>query len=66
MPRDWTSFELDYRYGNTSYRIHVQRPELEQATGKVVVDGVEVSGSDIPLTDDGLEHRVSVQIGDTR
>jgi len=61
MPSDWTSFELDYRHGSSAYRITVLRAQPGQITGKLVLDGVELGGFDIPLTDDGREHHVTVQ-----
>jgi cellobiose phosphorylase len=62
MPRDWTSFEIDYRYRNTLYRIVVRQQEARNGAGSVTVDGVERHDSRIPLHDDHQEHRVVVQL----
>ena len=62
MPRDWTSFEIDYRYRNTLYQIEVRQQEADTGVGSVTVDGVERDDSRIPLHDDGQEHRVLVRV----
>ncbi len=66
VPSGWDAFTVDYRYGDTLYRIRVERP------GRIREDGAEVtmaggreddsapSGA-IPLVDDGITRDVVVR-----
>ncbi|MDT4809206.1 Cyclic beta-(1,2)-glucan synthase NdvB [compost metagenome] len=58
LPAEWPGFTLHYRYGATRYRIEVQ----QSAAGaqSLSLDGVPLEGTEIPLVDDGREHRVAV------
>ncbi len=58
LPDDWPGFELVYRYRNTAYRISVKR-----GMPLLLLDGILHEGT-IPLTDDGAEHHVLLQLGD--
>lgn len=54
FPANWKSFKLNYRYGNTPYKIHVT-----QTTAKrIVLDGIELTANFIILEDDGKSHSV--------
>jgi cyclic beta-1,2-glucan synthetase len=59
LPVDWPGFSLEYRFGATLYRIEVQQqadlPPLLQ------LDGVALSGMQLPLVDDGHEHHVQLR-----
>jgi cellobiose phosphorylase len=59
IPADWPSYSMDYRYGETVYRIHVMQGD---ARAGVSVDAVEQSGRAIKLIDDGREHRVEIRV----
>jgi cellobiose phosphorylase len=64
VPRGWPGFEVDYRHGSALYRIQVDNPAgVEQGVQSVTVDGQPVSGSTIPLMNDGREHAVRVELG---
>mgnify|MGYP006188465211 CR=1 FL=1 len=58
LPIDWPGFNLDYRFGATLYRIEV----LQQvdAVPSLQLDGVLIEGGEIPLADDGQDHRVEL------
>ena len=58
LPKEWKSYSVDYRFGQTLYRMDVIHT-LEK-TSKVVLDGVESDGEKIPLVDDGRERKVEV------
>ncbi len=58
LPDGWPGFELVYRYRNTAYRISVKR-----GMPLLLLDGILHEGT-IPLTDDGKEHNVLLQLGD--
>jgi cyclic beta-1,2-glucan synthetase len=64
VPREWASYEVDYRFGGSVYRIAVQNPEkVCLGVRSVRLDGREVAGEGIPLEDDGGEHSVEVVLG---
>ena len=65
IPRDWKRFEITYRRGSTLYRIAVENPRgVCRGVSHVSLDGTLLSGEAlIPLSDDGSEHRVQVQLG---
>ena len=64
VPRRWPGFEVAYRHGSASYRIRVDNPAgVERGVRSVTVDGQSVSGSTVPLLDDGREHHVRVELG---
>ena len=61
---DWEGFEVEYRFGESCYRIRVENPDrVEQGVRKVVLDGDDLSGRVVPLDDDGHEHDVRVVMG---
>ena len=60
IPDDWDSFAMHYRYRETTYHITVFR---KSAGGSgVILDGVQLGGTVIPLVDDRREHQVEVGI----
>jgi cyclic beta-1,2-glucan synthetase len=65
IPRDWKRFEITYHHGGTLYRITVENPNgVCRGVSKVILDGTPLSGEAlVPLSDDGLEHRVQVVLG---
>jgi cellobiose phosphorylase len=69
VPKHWVSFQLNYRFRETLYRIKVL-PTSHVGDGPVLtLDSTEFFGSAIPLIDDRCEHAVVVRIyqtGDSR
>jgi len=64
IPRDWKGFKVDYRFGNTHYKISVKNPNgVNRGIQQVLLDGVQLSDGLIPLVDDGLQHEVRVVMG---
>jgi cyclic beta-1,2-glucan synthetase len=59
VPAAWTGYQLDYRYGNTTYRIEL-RPAAEGEEASVQLDGHAVEGGEIERVDDGQAHAVQV------
>jgi len=66
IPRAWTGFEINYKYGSSRYRITVENPHgvscgIVQAT----LDGREISAApcEITLVDDGSSHHGLVTLG---
>jgi cyclic beta-1,2-glucan synthetase len=64
IPKDWSSYELTYRDGETSYQILVENLDgVNRGVKQVTLDGEPLSGRDIPLQGDGRRHRVHVLMG---
>ncbi|HUU45251.1 MAG TPA: glucoamylase family protein [Acidobacteriota bacterium] len=65
IPRGWKRFEIDYRFGNTLYRIVVENPErVCRGVARIKIDGTTLPGDAlVPLSDDGREHKVEVVLG---
>ena len=62
LPADWTSYKLNYRYRNTTYRIVVTQTMVEGVTFNLKVDGVEQADGAIALIDDRREHLVEISM----
>jgi cyclic beta-1,2-glucan synthetase len=61
VPDSWKGFDITYRYGRTTYAIHVRHPALVREHGaQVTLDGDALPSDVIPLADDGQEHVVVV------
>jgi len=65
IPRAWRSFEIVYRHGRTVHRIAVENPHgVCRGVSSISLDGIPLSvGTLVPLSDDGLEHRIHVVLG---
>ena len=64
IPSKWSEYRIYYRYGNTRYAITVRNPEsVSKGIKSMWLDGNPVKGNTIPLSDDGLEHKVEVYMG---
>jgi cyclic beta-1,2-glucan synthetase len=64
VPRGWPGFAIDYRFGGSTYHIEVELvDEVPGGRAEVSVDGRAIESGEIPLVDDGAEHRVHVRTG---
>ncbi|MBI5935134.1 MAG: cellobiose phosphorylase [Chloroflexi bacterium] len=65
IPRHWTGFKVDYRFGSTHYKISVENPHNvnRSTSGEIVLDGIALPGNSMPLVDDGQPHEVYVVMG---
>jgi cyclic beta-1,2-glucan synthetase len=64
IPKDWPGYEIDYRWGRSSYHIRVENPQgVNTGVKGLEMDGKKVKGKSILLKDDGLEHGVVVTLG---
>jgi cellobiose phosphorylase len=59
LPQDWQGFEVQYRYGRTTYRIACRAVEAAAAEA-TTLDGVAVAGGWIGMVDDGASHAAVV------
>jgi cyclic beta-1,2-glucan synthetase len=65
IPRGWREFEINYRHGQTNYRIKVENPHsLCRGIAQVEVDGVTRSNDEIALLSDGQTHDVRILMGE--
>ncbi len=53
---------MHYRYRQTPYHISVRQTLDGDRALSMTLDGVALSGAAVPLLDDGLEHRIDVEI----
>jgi cyclic beta-1,2-glucan synthetase len=61
IPSHWPGFELTYRYHTAVYYVKVENPSGGNGgIQKISVDGQVLVTSEIPLLDDGKEHRITV------
>ena len=58
LPRGWPGFRLRYRYRATTYAIDVRAAD----TAALRIDGVDVGGDTVALSDDGRTHRVELHV----
>ncbi len=65
IPREWKRFEIVHRHGATLYRIEVENPNAVcRGVCGVSLDGTPLPVEAlVPLSDDGLEHRIHVLLG---
>jgi cyclic beta-1,2-glucan synthetase len=65
IPRSWHQYEITYRHGDTLYRIAVENPHaVSRGVSAIRLDGAPLpTGGLVPLSDDGLEHRIHVVLG---
>ena len=64
IPKEWTEYEMEYRFGKTNYHIQIKNPqEVNRGVKEINLDGKKLKDSKIPLVDDGQVHEVEVIIG---
>ncbi|MGH7513798.1 MAG: GH36-type glycosyl hydrolase domain-containing protein [Gemmatimonadales bacterium] len=62
VPAGWEEFGIAYRHGRSTYEIRVEQPgAARKGNQRVTLDGRELEGETVPLTDDGGTHRVLVR-----
>jgi cyclic beta-1,2-glucan synthetase len=59
IPDEWPGFEISCRFGSAIYRIVVSR---NVGPARLRRDGATVDGPTITLTDDGLPHRIELNL----
>jgi cyclic beta-1,2-glucan synthetase len=64
IPRAWPRYEVAFRPARTAYLVVVENPDgVNRGVKRLEVDGVDRTGQDIPLLEDGAEHHVRVVLG---
>ena len=66
IPKKWTEFSIEYRFGETEYHIHVANPEnVNRGVSVITVDGAALPDNAVSLINDGGTHMVEVRMGRT-
>jgi cyclic beta-1,2-glucan synthetase len=63
LPVQWKGYTLRYRYRDTTYHVSVSQAERGDGRARAWLDGTFQPGNAIPLMDDGVDHRIEVEIG---
>ena len=64
IPRAWPGYEVTFKPSGTPYHIVVENPAgVNRGVKRLEVDGVDRTGHDVPILDDGAEHHVRVVLG---
>ena len=62
LPGEWSGFKVRYRYRNTFYYIAVIKDGSQPAGSlRVMMDGKNVEGQRVPLTDNRQDHHVEIR-----
>jgi len=61
-PDHWNSFEIDYRYKDTTYHIQVQIQAIDDFNPSINMDGTPQEGDGIKLINDIKEHTVVLKV----
>jgi cellobiose phosphorylase len=63
LPEAWDSLKLHYRYRETCYHLVITRLDRDSpGEERLVLDGEEISGKSVPLTDDHRDHTVEMSV----
>jgi cellobiose phosphorylase len=62
VPREWTTYQIDYRFRATTYRIRVELNDHNAEGVSIDLDGRSQTGTTIALLDDGDTHGVIVRL----
>jgi cyclic beta-1,2-glucan synthetase len=64
IPASWPGFEVVVTRGDATYRIVVTNPVgVNRGVSRLELDGVEITGPDVPLTSEASQHHVTVVLG---
>jgi len=67
IPGMWPKYSMDWKVGQTRYRITVSNPEHRcRGIRSAEIDGVATNAQAIPLVDDGKTHEVVIVLGSER
>ncbi len=62
LPKEWTEFQIHYRYRNTFYHITLRSHGSSDKTSRLTLDGAVIADDFITLIDDGRDHHVEVEL----
>jgi cellobiose phosphorylase len=65
VPKGWSGYDLAYRDGETRYQIFVDNPDgVSRGVKQITLDGKSLPREEILLIDDGLQHEVTILMGE--
>jgi cellobiose phosphorylase len=62
IPREWTQYQISYRFERTLYHIVVKQQKESSGEHQVTMDGKLLKDGLVPLKDDGEPHEVMVYV----
>ena len=63
IPKDWKEFDMRYRFGESTYHIHVDNSDgVNRGVSKLTLNGQKLDGNLVSLVDDGQDHHVDVRL----
>jgi cyclic beta-1,2-glucan synthetase len=64
IPRNWPGYKVNYRFGNTQYKLEALNPNhVSRGIQQVLLDGQPVADNRVPLAADGQLHEVRIVMG---
>jgi cellobiose phosphorylase len=64
IPASWDGFKVTREFREARYNIEVQNPDhICKGVKKVIMDGREIDGNILPVSEKGSEHNVIVVMG---
>ncbi|HEX2037430.1 MAG TPA: glycosyl hydrolase family 65 protein, partial [Chloroflexota bacterium] len=64
IPQEWDGIRLRYRHGRTWYDVTYHNPDrVGQGVLWIELDGQRYDAGEVPLSDDGASHTVTVRLG---
>jgi cyclic beta-1,2-glucan synthetase len=64
IPSHWPRYEMVFKSGRAEYRISVENPAgVNRGVVRLEVDGVDQTGRDVAIHDDGAVHEIRVVMG---
>ena len=61
IPREWKGYQVNYRFGGSSYHIRIENPNGASCeVERIHMDGSELSKHQVPLRDDGHIHEIVI------
>ena len=64
IPSDWKYYSIVRKFRNSIYNISINNTEsVNKGVQKIKLDGKFIEGNKVPVMNDGLEHKVEVELG---
>jgi cyclic beta-1,2-glucan synthetase len=67
IPKEWPGYKIQYQFGESQYTIQVENPEgVNQGVVQILMDGMPSTEKAIKLNDDGINHQITIIMGDEK
>ncbi len=64
IPREWSEYEIEYKYNKANYKIKVKNPEgVNNKVKRILINGDEIKEKYIPLVNRDREYNIEVVLG---